>query len=249
MMHKTLAHSYNVGMIHYQKKDDVSYTIGTTVTMELLLNKPSKAKRVYISEKQHRDETYEKLLSLCKKNGIPTITNNQKIFKELSEKDNTMVIGEFEKYEESLPKGNHLVLVSPMNQGNLGTIIRSAAAFEINGIAIIRPAADIYDPKVVRSSMGALFHVPFRYYESIEEYLSKFKENNLYPFMLKAKTTLSNASIKEPYSLIFGNEAKGLPDSFLEFGEPLLIEQSSKVDSLNLDNAVSIGLYIFSKRN
>lgn len=237
---------YNLVMAPYKKKNETSYTLGTTLTFELLLHKKEKAKRIYVSEKQHHDETYSKLERLAKENHIPFISNNQKIFKELSEKDNTMVIGEFEKFEEKLPEGNHLVLVNPMNQGNLGTIIRSAAAFDIDGVAIIRPAADIFDPKVVRSSMGALFRLPFRYYDSFEDYQKEFETNNLYPFMLKAETKLSKIHAKSPYSLIFGNEAKGLPDEFLQRGEPLLIEQSSKVDSLNLDNAVSIGLYFFS---
>ena len=233
-------------MNEYKKKNGTSFTLGTTLTFELLLHKREKAKRIYVSEKQHRDETYFKLERLAKENHIPFITNNQKIFKELSDKDNTMVIGEFQKFEECLSKGNHLVLHNPMNQGNLGTIIRSTAAFDMDGIAIIRPAADIFDPKVVRSSMGALFRLPFHYYDSFEDYQKEFPENNYYPFMLKAKTKLSKIAAKSPYSLVFGNEAKGLPDCFLEIGEPLLIEQSSKVDSLNLDNAVSIGLYYFS---
>ncbi len=237
---------YNSPMNEYKKKNDTSFTLGTTLTFELLLHKKEKAKRIYVSEKQHHDETYLKLERLAKENHLPFITNNQRIFKDLSEKENTMVIGEFQKYEESLPKGNHLVLNNPMNQGNLGTIIRSAAAFEIDGLAIIRPAADIFDPKVVRSSMGALFRLPFRYYDSFEDYQKEFPENHCYPFMLKAQTKLSKITAKTPYSLIFGNEAKGLPDSFLKIGEPLFIEQSLKVDSLNLDNAVSIGLYYFS---
>lgn len=233
-------------MNRYDKRETASFTLGTTLTFELLLHKKEKAKRVYINEKQKRDDTYRKIVGICKENAIPVIENNQKIFKILSEKENTMIIGEFEKYEEKIPQGNHLVLVNPMNQGNLGTIIRSAAAFEIDGIAIVDPSADLFDPKVVRSSMGALFRIPFHHYGTFEEYRKEFPSNASYPFMLQARNKLGEAAKKEPYSLIFGNEAKGLPLSFLDIGTPLFIEQGSKVDSLNLDNAVSIGLYAFS---
>ena len=65
--------------------------------------------------------------------------------------------------------------------------------------------------------------------------------------MLKAKNTLGNIKISNPYSIILGNEATGLDDSYLNEGEPVLIKISSKVDSLNLDNAASIALYEFAK--
>ena len=52
---------------------------------------------------------------------------------------------------------------------------------------------------------------------------------------------------KEPYSLIFGPEASGLSDDFLEIGTPLIIKHNKMIDSLNLDNAVSIALYEFTK--
>lgn len=233
-------------MEKYDKSGDVSYTIGTTLTFELLLRKPSLATKIFISPLQKRDETYSRLTSLAEKNHLPIIINNEKIFKSLSGKDNTMVIGEFRKFSSPLdPKKNHIVLVNPSNQGNLGTIIRSSAAFQIGGVAIISPAADIFDPKCVRSSMGALFDVPFCYFSSFQEYLKDYGFRYLYPFMLQATTYLDKAKKEEPYSLIFGNEATGLDASYLRVGTPLKIPQSSQIDSLNLDNAVSIGLYAF----
>lgn len=235
-------------MYRYEKKEGVSYSLGTTLTIEALLYKPSSLRRIYISEKQHRDETYDKIVSLARRHNIKIIQNNAKIFHDLSNKENVMVIGEFEKFVRDLPNGNHLVLINPMNQGNLGTIIRSGLALGIDGLAIISPAADIFDPKVVRGSMGAIFRLPFRYYASFEEYMESFPSNHFYPFMLQAKKKLNDVTPKVPYSLIYGNEATGLPSSFLSTGEPLIIEQSPSVDSLNLDNAVSIGLYVFKAK-
>lgn len=236
-------------MEKYSKKSDVSYALGTTLTIEMLTRKKEVASRVYINPLQKRDETFNKLVTLAREANVPVITNNQKIFTALSDKDNVMAIGEFKKFDNSLPKDkNHLVLVNPSNMGNLGTIMRSGAAFEIGGLAIIKPAADCFDPKCVRSSMGAIFSLPFRYYESFEEYEKEFPEHNLYPFMLQAKKELGEAKKNEPYTLVFGNEATGLPREFLDKGEPLIIAQSSLIDSLNLDNAVSIGLYTFKNK-
>lgn len=234
-------------MQKYDKKSEISYTLGTTLTFELLLRKPEVAQRIYISPKQKRDETYSKLVSLARSNNVKVIENNEKIFS-LADKENVMVIGEFKKFSAELdPKKSHIVLVNPSNMGNLGTIIRASAAFEIGGIAIIKPAADIFDPKTIRSTMGAIFSMPFKYYNSYEEYQNENK-NHAYPFMLKATKFLPEVSFETPCALVFGNEATGLPDTFLDIGTPVKIPQSSKVDSLNLDNAVSIGLYEWSKQ-
>lgn len=236
-------------MEKYTKQSETSYALGTTLTIELLSRKKEVATRIYINPKQKRDETYNKLISLARSAGIPVIENNQKIFSALSGKDNVMAIGEFKKFDNALPKDkNHLVLVNPSNMGNLGTVIRSGAAFEIGGLAIIRPAADAFDPKCVRSSMGAIFSLPFHYYDSFEEYEKEFPAHKIHPFMLQAKKELSSIQKEEPYSLVFGNEATGLPKEFLEKGEPVIIAQSSLIDSLNLDNAVSIGLYTFKNK-
>jgi TrmH family RNA methyltransferase len=233
-------------MIHYDKKDETSYALGTTLSFEALLRKSEQVKRVYVSPKQNRDETYNKLKSLCLAQNIPLIENNEKIFQS-ADKENVMVIAEITKFETPLdPKANHVVLVHPSNMGNLGTIMRSSAAFSIGGLAIIRPAADAFDPKTIRSSMGAIFSLPFHYFDRFEDYLQVAGTRSLYPFMLQAKTSLKEVKKGQPYSLIFGNEATGLEPSFLNVGEPLIIPQSSSVDSLNLDNAVSIALYAFA---
>ena len=140
-------------MIHYDKKDETSFAIGTTLSFEALLRKGDKVHRVYVSPKQERDSTYDKLKQLCLSLKIPLIENNEKIFSS-ADKENVMVIAEFAKFETPLdPKKNHVVLVHPSNMGNLGTIMRSSAAFTAGGLAIIRPAADAFDPKTIRSSM------------------------------------------------------------------------------------------------
>jgi TrmH family RNA methyltransferase len=232
-------------MILYDKKDEISYSLGTTLTFELLLRRSESVEKIYVSSKQKRDETYQKLAALCLALKVPLIENNEKIFRQ-QEKDNVMVIGQFKKFTSALdPTKNHVVLVHPSNMGNLGTIFRSCSAFSIGGLAIIRPAADAFDPKTIRSSMGAIFSLPFHYYDTFEDYEKEVPTHHLYPFMLQAKELLPSLKKEKPYSLLFGNEATGLDESFLEKGTPVKIPQSSMVDSLNLDNAVSIALYSF----
>jgi TrmH family RNA methyltransferase len=232
-------------MLHYDKKDPTSYALGTTLAFEALLRQGDHVKRVYVSPKQKRDETYNKIKVLCSSLTIPLIENNEKIF-DSADKENVMIIAEFTKFESTLdPTKNHVVLVHPSNLGNLGTIFRSCAAFSMAGLAIISPAADAFDPKCIRSSMGAIFSLPFSYFPSFEDYLKVAGTRHLYPFMLQAKKSVREVQKEKPYSLIFGNEATGLDPSFLNIGEPLIIPQSSSIDSLNLDNAVSIAIFSF----
>ncbi|MEE5995807.1 MAG: TrmH family RNA methyltransferase, partial [Candidatus Enteromonas sp.] len=84
-------------------------------------------------------------------------------------------------------------------------------------------------------------------FDSYQDYQETYKKQYPYPFMLQATQELKKAEKRYPCALLFGNEATGLDRSFLELGEPLIIPHSPLIDSLNLDNAVSIALYEFSK--
>lgn len=235
-------------MIKYSKKDETSFASGITLAFYLLENRKEDIVRIYVSPSFERKETYQKLISLAKENKIPLIENNSKIFKDITSKDNCMVIAEFKKRFSPLEMDkSHLVLVNPSNMGNLGTILRSCLAFNINNVALIAPCADPYDPKTIRASMGSIFSINLTIFESFKQYKEQYSNHHFYPFMLKAKNTLGNIKISNPYSIILGNEATGLDDSYLNEGEPVLIKISSKVDSLNLDNAASIALYEFAK--
>ena len=128
--------------------------------------------------------------------------------------------------------------------------MRSSLGCGIKNIAIIKPAVDIFNPKVVRSSMGALFGINVKYYDSFEDYQNEFKDHNIYTLMLQAKVNLSEVeNTNQKYSLVFGNEATGLPKKFLNIDTPVIIKHTSNIDSLNLPIAVSITLYEFTKHN
>lgn len=233
----------------YKKSDDISYTLGTTLTFELLHFKPEMCTTVYVHPNLNKDETYNKLIDLCNKHNINVIENT-KVFNIVSDKENCYCIGVFKKYNMTLSDNNHLVLVNPSDMGNLGTIIRSCLGFSIKNIAIIAPGCDAFNPKVVRGSMGAIFKVNIEYFDSFEAYYNKFNHHKMYPLMLKAKTSLGNLDVnkEEKFSIIFGNEATGLPDSFLNIGTPVIINHSKDIDSLNLGIACSITLYEFTKK-
>lgn len=223
----------------YKKTDDISYALGATVTMELLNRRADCARCVYVSPKSDVTAVTDRAKQL----NVPVI-ESEKAFNILSPKENCYVIGEFNKFTSNAKNDrHHVVLVNPSNSGNLGTIMRDVAAFDCADLIIIRPAVDSFDPKTVRASMGAVFGINIEQFDSFEQYIGKYKDRVVMPFMLNGspfgKTEFDTA---KKYALVFGNEATGLPESYAQYN-PVRIEQSEKVDSLNLSVAVSVALY------
>lgn len=231
----------------YKKSYLYSYTLGAFPTIEMIKNKAEIVKEVIISSDLNDTEI---ITNLCNKNQIK-LSVNDKLVSKLSDKENVYIIGIFDKFEGSLMRErSHIVLVNPGNMGNLGTILRTAVGFGIKDIAIIEPAADVYNPKVVRASMGALFHMNVKHYATFDEYIAEYGENHeLFPFMLDAEKKLVPGIYKgeKPFTLIFGNEASGLPKEFHNYGTSVLIPQSKDVDSLNITVAVSVAAYVFTE--
>ncbi|MCR5060742.1 MAG: TrmH family RNA methyltransferase [Saccharofermentans sp.] len=229
----------------YRKEGGISYSLGATVTMEFLLRCPEDIESV-ILHPGFDSSAKEDILKICRGNGIE-VSTDVKPFNILSQKENCFVIGVIRKKDMKIDAGDHVVLVNPSNSGNLGTIIRSCAGFGVTNIAVIPPAADHYDPKTVRASMGALARVKVEVFAGFEEYRKRFPGNNLYPFMLDGSVLLQETEIKSPFSLVMGNEATGLPPEYKDVGTPVRIEHTDAIDSLNLPIATSIGLYEATK--
>ncbi|HHX18367.1 MAG TPA: TrmH family RNA methyltransferase [Clostridium sp.] len=233
----------------YNKNLNYSYTLGAFPTIELINAKPDMVLKVIVSASFVDNDVYIKLIEECNKLNVG-VQINDKLINRLSPKDNCYVIGLFKKYNLSLNENKpHVVLVNPSNMGNLGTIIRTILGFEIDNLAIISPGVDIYDPKVVRASMGAIFNINFQYFNSFEDYLNSFKHHEVFTFMLDGKYSLQdfNGYNTPLYSLVFGNESSGLDDEFQNYGKSIRINHSEKIDSLNLPISIGIAMYQFSK--
>lgn len=231
----------------YSKDSNLSYSLGAFPTYELLTSYAKNVEYILLHEKLEISKDVEKILTLAKKHNIKTVTNG-KLIEKLSGKSNIYIVGVFKKFNMKIDNAkNQVLLVNPSDMGNLGTIIRVMLGFNYTNLAIIKPCIDIFDPKVIRASMGAIFNINIQLFDSIEDYL-KINNNEKYPFMLKGQTYLQNIeSKKHPHTLIFGNEATGLNDSYLNLGTPIKIQHSDKIDSLNLSMSVGIALYEFSK--
>ena len=229
------------------KRDNVyTYGLGATVAMEYLLKNREAVRAVILHPGFRSEDTIAKIKDICGSD-IP-VSVEEKPFNILSKKDNCFVIVVIEKKDVKIRDGNHMVLVNPSNCGNLGTIVRSCLGFGVEDIAIVgKTAADPCDPKTIRASMGACASVRIEVFDDFDDYAKRFPSNNLYPFMLDGSTKLQETTINKPFSLIMGNEATGLDPAFQNIGQPIRIEHSGNIDSLNITIAASIGLYEATK--
>jgi TrmH family RNA methyltransferase len=239
---------YSPKIKRYQKKFEYSYAFGAYPVLDLLRKYPQSVYTVLLKKEGLESEGIEEIARMCEEKGIRTEVNNRLIDK-IAVKENTYIVAVFKKYECKLEENtNHLVLVNPSNMGNIGTILRTMLGFGLKDLAIIKPAADIFDPLVVRSTMGAIFHIRFEYFNNIEEYIKRFPKQNIYTFMLKGSKSIEDIKFEKPYTIIQGNESTGLEDRYLELGQSVYIPHSKEIDSLNLSVATSIGLWEASRR-
>lgn len=231
----------------YTKKSEYSYALGVSPTIELLTHRTKSVTQVILNPKGEQNSGVEKIREKCAELEIP-IEINLRLVEKLSSNENTYSVAVFKKYTTALNDAtNHVVLVNPSDMGNLGTICRTMLAFNFIDLVLIKPAVDIFDPKVVRASMGAVFGINFKYFDSFAEYMQNFNRA-VYTFSGRGNILLPDAKFVQPCSLVFGNEGAGLGSEFDFVGTGVRIPQSSLVDSFNLSVAVGIGLYgVFSK--
>lgn len=126
--------------------------------------------------------------------------------------------------------------------GNLGTILRTLAWFGNFRLLLSSNSVDPYNPKVVRSSMGAIFHVAMELDVPLESLKKRF--NKIAYLDMSGKKT-SDASFKEFDCYLFGNEARGVPHENLTAlnAQAFTIQGCGAIESLNLASAVNIYAY------
>ena len=127
----------------------------------------------------------------------------------IARKGNEYVAGVFDKFPSGIRDENHIVLVDVRDMGNLGTILRTMVGFGFRDLVLIGNCCDLFHPRTVRSSMGALFQVRYALYSDFQTYAAEFSRP-MFPFLLDRERSLPLTSVRPPkrYSLIFGNEER-----------------------------------------
>ena len=142
--------------------------------------------------------------------------------------------------------GLWLILEGIQDPGNLGTMIRTGEGAGISGIIMDRNTADFYSPKTVRSTMGAVFRVPFFYTEDLEGTVREIKKTGIttYAAHLDGKKMYHEIDYADRTAFLIGNEGNGLSDELTSLADiKLRIPMQGQVESLNA--AISAALLMY----
>lgn len=158
------------------------------------------------------------------------------------------VVNEIEYEAQELFKENGLLLLLDRLQdpGNMGTIIRTAAAAGLDGIVILKGSVDIYNLKVLRATMGAIFKIPLLHGLTREDFFVLLAESNyrLLSTDLKADRYYHQQEYQRPLIIAIGNEANGLEEEILQKSDyRVKIPLNGEIESLNA--AVAAGVIIY----
>ena len=184
--------------------------------------------------------------SFAKKQLIET---NEQVLKKISTTDSApeaVAVACQKNFELSmLQKAKKVLLLEEIKDvGNLGTILRSATAFNVDAVILYGNCTDIYNPKCVRASVGNLCKIPVFNMTTIEELKKYFSKYERIATLPRATNLLKNFKSTPPCLIMFGSEANGLSQELIDFSTTSVkIEMNSTVESLNLSISCGIILY------
>jgi RNA methyltransferase, TrmH family len=243
MFNKT--HTKYIQSLHHKKfrdKNNVFIAEGPKVVLELLESREFVCQQLFaVNEWLVNNEK-----TLQKYSGMQVFTVKdfelEKIAA-LSSPNNVLAV--FKKKEQyvaiNIKKKITLVLDAIQDPGNLGTIIRTADWFGIENIICSPACADMYNPKVVQSTMGSLARVNI-FYTNLEDWLQSNKDIKKYAAALNGKDINNLKAVKEGI-IIIGNEGKGISDAILNLAsERITIAKKGEAESLNA--AVATGIIL-----
>lgn len=144
------------------------------------------------------------------------------------------------------PDGVLLALEDIRDPGNLGTIVRTADAAAADGVVVLGHCVDPYDPKVVRATMGAMFHVPVAEANDAPEFVAWAREHGVRTYATSTRGTQTHfeTSFTGRTAFLIGNEARGLSDEALRSADAVIrIPMQGQAESLNAATAASILVY------
>lgn len=204
---------------------------------------------------------YPELISLEQVNEltnqqISIIEISKEVYKKLAYRDTTegvLAVAKSKKHTiENLEFNikNPLILVAeaPEKPGNIGAILRTADAANSDAVIIANPKTDLYNPNIIRSSVGCVFtnQIAAGSASEIIEFL-KAKNINIYCAALQASVEYYTQDYTKPTAIVVGTEATGLSNEWLENAtQNIIIPMQGEIDSMNV--SVAAGILIFEAK-
>ena len=183
---------------------------------------------------------------------IEIIEINKEVYQKLAYRDTTegiLAIAKTKSFSLSsikLPE-NPLILIAeaPEKPGNIGALLRTADAANLDAVIIANPKSDLYNPNVVRSSVGCLFTNQIAT-GTTQEIIHFLKENkiNFYCATLQNSTSYHTQDYTRPTAIVVGTEATGLTDAWRNAAtQNIIIPMSGEIDSMNVSVAAAILIF------
>jgi len=181
-----------------------------------------------------------------------SIEISKEVYQKLAYRDTTegiLAVAKMKSHELKnlkLPK-NPLILVmeSIEKPGNIGAMLRTCDAAKVDAVIIANPKTDLYNPNMVRSSVGCLFtnQIAIGTTEEVIEYLQKEKIN-FYSATLQNSTSYHTQNYTKPTALVVGTEATGLTEPWREKStQNIIIPMQGEIDSMNVSVAAAILIF------
>lgn len=143
-------------------------------------------------------------------------------------------------------KALFVLLEDIQDPGNLGTILRAGEGAGISGVIMTKNTADIFNPKVIRSTMGSIYRVPFVITDNLHKSIKLLQENDtiVYAAHLDESVDYDVADYKKPTAFLIGNEGNGLKRETADLASQYIkIPMLGQVESLNAAVATTILMY------
>lgn len=174
------------------------------------------------------------------------------VMKKLSDNPSVPRIMAIVEKKECSRVGNKVLILDRLQDpGNLGTIIRSATAFDFDTLILSDDTVDLYNSKVIRSTQGMLFNINIKRC-NIKEEIASLKEKDYLILGTKVNggSDVRDYSVNKKFALVIGNEGQGISKDVLDLCEDYLyINMSNRCESLNAGVAASILMYELGGKN
>ncbi len=157
------------------------------------------------------------------------------------------VIGLCHYLEETKITGNTLIIDNLKDPGNLGTLIRSAVAFNYDTVIISKESVSIYNPKTIRATEGMLFNINI-ITDDLEPRINNLKEKGYIIYGTDVNNGINPSKEEKKHALIIGSESEGIRKEILKLSNKRLnIKMNDKCESLNAAISGSILMYELNK--
>lgn len=176
---------------------------------------------------------------------------NKEVFTKLAYRETTdgiIVVAKSKNFNLSSLKlsDNPLILIAEAIEkpGNIGAILRTADAAKIDAVIIANYKSDLYNPNVIRSSIGCVFTTQIAVSET-DDIISFLEENNInvYCASLQNSNSYHNQNFTKPTAIVVGNEANGLSKKWLDFGTSINIPMRGEIDSMNVSASAAVLIF------